>query len=106
MRIRSQDKTRLIKSDYIVIIKNEIRASTNLDGFLITIGEYSSQEKALKVLNMIEKGIEYKKGEGLESAIGAQEVNLIKNMVKLTLKMQIVEIYILLITTTFLAAKK
>ena len=59
MRIRSQDKTRLIKSDYIVIIKNEIRASTNLDGFLITIGEYSSQEKALKVLNMIEKGIEY-----------------------------------------------
>ena len=33
--------------------------------------------------NAKEKGIEYKKGEGLESAIGAQEVNLIKNMVKL-----------------------
>ena len=33
--------------------------------------------------NAKEKGIEYKKGEGLESAIGVQEVNLIKNMVKL-----------------------
>lgn len=33
--------------------------------------------------NAKEKGIEYKKGEGLEGAIGAQEINLIKNMVKL-----------------------
>ena len=59
MRIRSQDKTDLIKSDYIVIIKNEIRASANLDGFLITIGEYSSQEKALKVLDMIQERIKH-----------------------------------------------
>ena len=59
MRIRSQDKTDLIKSDYIVIIKNEIRASANLDGFLITIGKYSSQEKALKVLDMIQERIEH-----------------------------------------------
>lgn len=59
MWIRSQDKTRLIKPDYIIVIKNEIRASTNSDGFLITIGEYSSQEKALKVLDMIQKCIEH-----------------------------------------------
>ena len=59
MRIRSQDKTDLIKSDYIVIIKNEIRASANLDGFLITIGKYSSQEKALKVLDMIQECIDH-----------------------------------------------
>ena len=58
MWIRSQDKTDLIKSDYIVIIKNEIRASANLDGFLITIGKYSSQEKALKVLDMIQECID------------------------------------------------
>ena len=59
MRLRSQDKTDLIKSDYIVIIKNEIRASANLDGFLITIGKYSSQEKALKVLDMIQECIDH-----------------------------------------------
>ena len=58
MRVRNQDKTILIKLDYILVIKNEIR-TTNSDGFLITIGEYSSQEKALKVLNMIQKAIEY-----------------------------------------------
>ena len=59
MRVRSQDKTDLIKSDYIVIIKNEIRASANLDGFIITIGKYSSQEKALKVLDMLQECIEH-----------------------------------------------
>lgn len=59
MWIRSQDKTGLIKSDCIIVNKNEIRARTQADGSLITIGEYSSQEKALKVLDMIQKGIEY-----------------------------------------------
>ena len=58
MWIRSQDKIRLINSDYIIVFKNEIRASTNSDGFLITIGEYSSQEKALKVLDMIQECID------------------------------------------------
>ena len=33
--------------------------------------------------NAKEKGIEYKKGEGLEKAIGSDEIKLIKNMVKL-----------------------
>lgn len=59
MWIRSQDKIRLIKSDYIIVNKNEIRATTQSDGFLVTIGEYSSQEKALKVLDMIQECIEY-----------------------------------------------
>ena len=58
MWIRSQDKTGLIKSDCIIVNKNEIRARTQADA-LITIGEYSSQEKALKVLDMIQKAIEY-----------------------------------------------
>lgn len=59
MWIRSQDKTRLIKSDYILVNKNEIRATTQSDGFLVTMGEYSSQEKALKVLDMIQECIEH-----------------------------------------------
>ena len=58
MWMRSQDKTGLIKSDCIIVNKNEIRARTQADA-LITIGEYSSQEKALKVLDMIQKAIEY-----------------------------------------------
>lgn len=59
MWIRSQDKKILMKPEYITEIKNEIRASTNSDGFLITIGEYSSHEKALKVLDMIQECIEH-----------------------------------------------
>ena len=59
MWIRSQDKTGLIKSDCIILNKNEIRATTQADGFLITIGEYSSQEKVLKVLDMIQECIEH-----------------------------------------------
>ena len=58
MRIRSQYKTCLINTDYIKVIKNEIRTKTSTDGFLVTIGEYSSQEKALKVLDMIQERIE------------------------------------------------
>ena len=43
MWIRSQYKTGLIKTDYVKVIKNEIRAKASSDGFLVTIGEYSSQ---------------------------------------------------------------
>ena len=59
MWIRSQYKTGLIKTDYVKVIKNEIRAKASSDEFLITIGEYSSQEKALKVLDMMQKCIEH-----------------------------------------------
>ena len=58
MWIRSQYKTCLIKTDYIKVVKNEIRAKASSDEFLVTIGEYSSQEKALKVLDMIQERIE------------------------------------------------
>ena len=58
MWIRSQDKTTLIKSEYITLYGNVIKVVCS-DMTCITIGEYSSQEKALKVLNMIQKAIEY-----------------------------------------------
>ena len=57
MWIRSQSKTRLIKTDYIIVNETDILATPNSDSFLITIGEYSSQEKALKVLDMIQSQI-------------------------------------------------
>ena len=57
MWIRSQSKTRLIKTDYIIVNETDILATPNSDSFLITIGEYSSQEKALKVLDMIQNQI-------------------------------------------------
>lgn len=59
MWIRSQYKTALIKTDYVKVVKNEIRAKASSDGFLVTIGEYSSDEKALKVLDMIQERIKY-----------------------------------------------
>lgn len=61
MWIRSQSKTRLIKTDYIIVNETDILATPNSDSFLITIGEYSSQEKALKVLDMIQTAIMGKK---------------------------------------------
>lgn len=57
MWIRSQDKERLIKPDYIRINETDILATTYSDGFYVTIGTYSSQEKALKVLDMIQNQI-------------------------------------------------
>ena len=61
MWIRSQDKAALIKSDCIILNKNEISATAQgTDGFTITIDEYSSQEKkALKVFDMIQECINH-----------------------------------------------
>ena len=56
MWIRSQDKTRLIKPDYIRINGNDIEA-IHFDMLCTEIGEYSSEEKTLKVLDMIQKSI-------------------------------------------------
>ena len=56
MWIRSQDKTKLIKAEFIRISGNEIVATCS-DIPATKIGEYSSQEKALKVLDMIEDRI-------------------------------------------------
>ena len=58
MWIRSQDKTTLIKSEYITLYGNVIKVVCS-DMTCITIGEYSSQEKALKVLDMIQNCIEH-----------------------------------------------
>ena len=61
MWIRSQDRTRLIKPDYIRINETDILATTYSDGFYVTIGTYSSEAKALKVLDMIQKAINGKR---------------------------------------------
>ena len=63
MWIRSQDKTRLIKPDYIIVNETDILATTYHEEFFVTIGTYSSQEKALKVLDMIQSAINGKKTE-------------------------------------------
>lgn len=59
MWIKSQDNVELIKTEYIIVSQNEIKAETHSPGVFITIGKYSSHEKALKVLNMIQKAIEH-----------------------------------------------
>ena len=63
MWIRSQDKTRLIKPDYIIVDETDILATTYHEGFFVTIGSYSSEEKALKVLDMIQSAIMSKRTE-------------------------------------------
>lgn len=63
MWIRSQEKTRLIKPDYIRVDETNILATTYSDGFYVTIGSYSSQEKALKVLDMIQTKLMSKRTE-------------------------------------------
>lgn len=59
MWIRSQDKTRLINISHIIVDETNILATTYYEGFFVTIGEYSSQEKALNVLDMIQECIEH-----------------------------------------------
>lgn len=61
MWIRSQDKERLIKPDYILGDETDILATSYHDGFFVTIGTYSSHAKALKVLDMIQTAIMGKK---------------------------------------------
>ena len=63
MWIRSQDKERLIKPDYIIVDETDILATTYHEGFFVTIGSYSSHAKALKVLDMIQSAIMSKRTE-------------------------------------------
>ena len=53
MWIRSQDKTRLIKPDYIRISGDDIEA-IRFDMLCTKIGEYSSEEKTLNTLYLME----------------------------------------------------
>lgn len=54
MWIRSQDKTVLVKANEICI---ENKTKIWAEGYLI--GKYSSEEKALKVLDEIQRKVEY-----------------------------------------------
>lgn len=67
MLVRSQDKTRLIDANYIRVNGNDIEA-IHSDMLCTKIGEYSSQEKALKVIDRIEKALN--KGELIEQVDG------------------------------------
>lgn len=59
MWIKSQHNIGLINTNYIIVSHNEIKAAIHPDGPFISIGEYSSPEKALKVLDMIQECIEH-----------------------------------------------
>ena len=66
MWIRSQNKTRLIDANYIRVNGVDIEAMN--PGSFAIIGTYSSQEKALKVIDRIEKALN--KGELIEQVDG------------------------------------
>ena len=55
MWIRSQDKEKLIKVNYIRVYKEIIRGFNTANDVLL--GDYSTEEKALKVMDIIEKEI-------------------------------------------------
>lgn len=59
MWIRTQSKLRLIKCDNIVITKGTgmLLGKYMIESNSIVLGAYSTEEKALKVLDMIEKRI-------------------------------------------------
>lgn len=71
MWIRSQNKTRLIDANYIRV--NGIYIEAMSFGSYAVIGEYSSQEKALKVIDRIEKALN--KGELIEQVDGRMYCN-------------------------------
>lgn len=56
MWVRSQDKTRLLNTNYVRKNGNVIEA-LHSDMLCTLIGEYSTEEKALKVLDMIHENI-------------------------------------------------
>lgn len=56
MWIRSQDKKRLLNASYIRANGNEIEAIHTTD-YCTKIASYSTEAKAIKVLDMIEKNI-------------------------------------------------
>ena len=66
MWIRSQNKKVLVASDYVEIMQlarsdnlycDECEIVTKKNGEYITLGSYSAKEKALKVLDMIQRHI-------------------------------------------------
>lgn len=76
MWIRSQDKKRLLEVKYIRINGSDIEA---LWGNMICtlIGKYSTEEKALKVLEMIEQAkIQQRKGDLLNILVACKYINV------------------------------
>lgn len=59
MWVRSQDKTRLLKANYIRKNGSFIEAVHSEMGCTL-MGKYSTEEKALKVLNAIQESIDKK----------------------------------------------
>ena len=55
MWIRSQNKFDLVKTDYVFVDENEVRAIKGDKRVLL--GEYKSEERALDVLNLIQSNI-------------------------------------------------
>ena len=72
MLVRSQDKTRLIDAYYIRVDGKVIEA-IHSNMLCTEIGEYSTQEKALKVIDRIEKALN--KGELIERVDGRMYIN-------------------------------
>ena len=65
--IRSQDKKILMEIKKIEIARNKVIVGFN--GNFETLGEYSTEEKALKVLDMIETHLEH-----LEYKVSGREI--------------------------------
>lgn len=93
MWIRSQDKTKLIKAEFIRISGNEIVATCS-NTPATKIGEYSSQEKALKVLDMIQSQINMNEefatqGEQINGTCGS--IRLLKFVYQMPLDSEVLE---------------
>lgn len=58
MWIRSQDKTRLINCEELTLMLNTEMCWDIKDNYAKVLGSYSTREKALKVLDMIQEQID------------------------------------------------
>ena len=85
MWIRSQNKTRLIDANYIRV--NGIYIEAMSFGSYAVMGEYSSQEKALKVIDRIEKALN--KGELIEQVDGRMYCNHKNAIIQMPLDIEV-----------------
>ena len=87
MWIRSQNKTRLIDANYVRVNGTYIEAMSF--GSYAVIGEYSSQEKVLKVIDRIEKALN--KGELIEQVDGRMYRNHKNTVFQMPLDIEVEE---------------
>ena len=57
MWIRSQDERKLIDANSIYVFKNPVTNKAEIRTAEFTLGEYATEEKAIKVLNSLEEVI-------------------------------------------------